>query len=104
MSYVELCRVEGDELVIRVKVEALATAAEITLPELLEIDPRQKRPVKVTDQAGWAKEIADTLNTEVSEDGRTRITNMIDGAFKHALEYGAEGIEIEESREEICHD
>ncbi|MEC3764983.1 hypothetical protein [Cupriavidus sp. SS-3] len=98
-----MCQIEGEELVIRVRIDALAAAAEIILPELLGIDPLRERPVKVTDPLVWANEVVNTL-LEEGEIGQTRITNMFDEAFEHALEYGAEGIEVEEAPEEDSDD
>lgn len=98
-----ICQIEGEDLVIRVRLEALATAAEIILPERLGIDPLRERPVKVTDATVWANEIVYALLQE-NEIGETRITKMLDDAFEHALEYGAEGIEVEEAPEEHSDD
>lgn len=90
-----MCKIEGEELVIRIPVSAIAKAAEIILPELLSIDPMlSEHPVKVTDQAVWADEVIHTLLAE-DEISQTRITKMLDKAFLHALEQGAEGIEVE---------
>lgn len=95
-----ICKIEGDDLVIRIPVSAIATAAEYILPDLLQIDPmRCEHPVKVTDQVVWADEVVDTL-LEEDEIGQTRITKMFNQAFLHALEYGAEGIEVQETHDE----
>lgn len=88
------CEVVGDELVIRVPVGALAKATEIMLPDLLMIDPSEHSdPVKVTDALVWAEAVVDAL-TEEEEDGATRINRMFDDAFMHAVEQGADGIEV----------
>lgn len=47
---------------------------------------------KVTDPAVFAAEVCRALNDE-REDGTTRVHIMFDGAFMHAIEQGAEGIE-----------
>lgn len=47
---------------------------------------------KVTDAEAFAKEVCRSLNDE-REDGTTRVHLMFDGAFAHAIDQGAEGIE-----------
>lgn len=47
---------------------------------------------KVTDAEVFAKEVCHALNAE-REDGTTRVHLMFDGAFDHAIDQGAEGIE-----------
>lgn len=47
---------------------------------------------KVTDAEAFAKDVCMSLNAE-SENGTTRVHTMFDGAFDHAIDQGAEGIE-----------
>lgn len=47
---------------------------------------------KVTDAVTFAKEVCMALNAE-KEDGTTRVHMMFDGAFNHAIDQGAEGVE-----------
>lgn len=47
---------------------------------------------KVTDAAAFAEDVRISLNAE-SENGTTRVHRMFDGAFAHAIDQGAEGIE-----------
>lgn len=47
---------------------------------------------KVTDAEAFAKDVCMSLNAE-SENGTTRVHKMFDGAFDHAIDKGAEGID-----------
>jgi hypothetical protein len=47
---------------------------------------------KVTDAEAFAKDVCMSLNAE-SENGTTRVHTMFDGAFDHAIEQGAEGVD-----------
>jgi len=47
---------------------------------------------KVTDAEAFAEDVCGSLNAE-KEDGTTRVHIMFDGAFNHAIDQGAEGIE-----------
>lgn len=56
---------------------------------------------KVTDAGAFAEEVCRSLNDE-REDGTTRVHMMFDGAFNHAIDQGAEGVEeIDEDEFEI---
>ncbi|RWA55328.1 hypothetical protein AU476_07410 [Cupriavidus sp. UYMSc13B] len=56
-----MCQIEGEDLVIRLPIGALASSAECWLPDALGIDPETcSQPIKVTDQRVWAQEIART--------------------------------------------
>lgn len=90
MSREAICNVEGDELVIRISLSALATGTEIVLTD------EDGEPVaKVTDERTWAESVVDAL-TEEEENGETRITQMLDSAVRHASEMGYDGIEYED--------
>lgn len=82
----DLARIEGDELVIRLPLDALVTATE-ACPALYG----DEQPPKVTDRAVWAREVVCELNRE-AEDGTTLVHIMFDTAFEQAADQGAEGI------------
>jgi hypothetical protein len=93
----DLAKVEGDELVIRLPVGAVITATSgcDRLSTYSEMHNRY-REVKVTDPAAWMAEVARELNRE-AEDGTTLVHIMFDTAFDRAADQGAEGIWIEGS-------
>lgn len=49
-------------------------------------------PLKITDEADFAKSVCNRLNTE-REDGSTPITRMLDEAFRKVCEWGEDGID-----------
>lgn len=90
-----LCEVVNGEIVIRLKVDALASATVNSLPELLGIDADRMNAVRVTNPQVWAESVRDALVAE-EENGETRITKMFESAILHACEWGEEGIEIDD--------
>lgn len=87
-----------DEIVIRIGMEQLATAAKYN-PRLEAYDTISAEffQPEVTDQAVFAREIVNRLESE-EEDGTTLVHLMLDKAVEQAIEYGAEGIETAEER------
>ena len=90
----DLARIEGDALVIRLDAKAIKAATEAH-PFLGGYDPDLGigPEVRVVDAAEWMKSVCYELNKE-AEDGTTLIHSMFDKAFLHALENGGEGAEI----------
>jgi len=87
-------KLDGDELVIRIGISALAFAA-IHTPQLEHFDDEANefRLPKITDERKFAEEVAIVLGQE-EEDGTTLVHRMLDGAFVEAVEQGREGILI----------
>jgi hypothetical protein len=85
----ESAKIEGDEIVIRIPIAAIAHATEVACDEEYGFELHQ---IKVTDSSVFANEILAELVRE-SEDGTTRIDKMLDGAVIEAIEQGAAGIE-----------
>lgn len=85
----DMAKIEGDEIVIRLSFDALVTATE-ACPAFEPIEDNQPA---VTDRAVWAREVVRELNSE-SEDGTTLVHLMFDKAFLQAAEQGAEGIRL----------
>jgi len=87
-------KLDGDELVIRIGISALAFAA-IHAPQLEHFDDEANefRLPKITDERKFAEEVAIVLGQE-EEDGTTLVHRMLDGAFLEAVEQGREGILI----------
>ncbi len=83
----DLAKIEGDELVIRLPIDALVTATE-ACPAF---EPIEDSAPKVTDPREWMKAVVDELNHE-EEDGTTLVHLMLDEAFEKAADQGAEGI------------
>lgn len=77
----ELANIEGDEIVIRVPIAAISTAASIVLDEL---------EVEITDEREAAKSIVRYLNDE-DEEGTTPVHVALDKALTNAVEQGEEG-------------
>lgn len=90
----DLARIEGDALVIRLDAKVIKSATESS-PFLDGYAPdRDGGPaVRVTDPAEWMKSVWYELNRE-TEDGTTLIHLMFDRAFMRAIENGAEGAEL----------
>ena len=86
----ELARIEGDEIVIRIKIDTLKE--EFVIPDELLFDDFTPR-VKVTNCRKFAKELLRELNKE-QEDGSTPIHQLFDNAFIAAIDNGAEGVDI----------
>ncbi len=76
--------IEGDEIVIRVAIEAL--------PVVVDAHPSLGGAYRVTHALDFARELERALSAE-EEDGTTLVHRMFDRAIEDALEYGAEGIE-----------
>lgn len=85
----ELVGIVGDEIVIRVPVSAIPIAAGLAW------ERRSTRDLRVTCLPAFAQEIIQQLKSE-KENGDTLVTDMLDAACIRAVEYGAEGVEIEE--------
>ena len=90
MSRDAICNVEGDDLVIRITVSALASGTAVLLTDADGI-----QSAKVSNERVWAESVVSSLNEE-GETGETRITKMLDSAIRHAFEYGYDGIEYED--------
>lgn len=86
----DLAKIEGDEVVIRLPMDALVTATE-ACPAF---EPIEDSTPKVTDPREWMKSVVDELNGE-EEDGTTLVHLMFDKAFERAADQGAEGIRFD---------
>lgn len=81
------CKIENDEIVIRLSIDTLAIAWEMS-PEN-EYDDVNPNPV--TDERLFAAEVVTELERE-EEDGTTLVHRALDRAMFNAVENGAEGI------------
>ena len=84
--------IEGEELVIRVKLDTLVFAVQHD-PQLQHYD-RDLGDFfgpEVVDRSQWAREMVSALQSE-EEDGTTLVHLMLDKAALNAIESGAEGI------------
>ena len=83
---------DGDEVVIRVGISALAFAA-IHAKQLVTFDSEENdfRYPQIIDEARFAQDVVRRLKSE-EEDGTTVVHRMLDDAFLVAVENGAEGI------------
>lgn len=86
-----MCRIEGDEIVIRLKIEAL--------PGALAGGPHGLW-MRVTNSGDAAKAMVRVLEAE-EEDGTTPVHRLFDDAMLHALENGEDGFR-ETTEEERC--
>lgn len=86
------CKIEGDELVIRIGLATLQTAAENC--ELFYNDEHNDAPpyIKVDDQAAFAAEVAGHLMKE-GETGESILSKAIDQAFEEAVGDGCDGVD-----------
>ena len=87
------CKVEGDELVIRIGIGTLAWAAQserrdtpfwVYEWEKAEYVPRWK----IINNSEWAKDVVREINRE-EEDGSSLLTNLLDKASENALDQGS---------------
>jgi hypothetical protein len=83
-------RLRGGGLVIQVSRKVL-TFATNNHPDFWDAE-NDKQTIKVTDIAGFVRDVAAALNDE-GEDGSTPITRMLDAAILHAIEQGSEHVE-----------
>lgn len=77
------------KLVISLKISTLAHAARHS--EYFFQCAEQGMPLKITDEALFARSVAEALNRE-EEDGSTPITRMLDEATEWVSEQGEDGI------------
>lgn len=85
--------IEGDSVVIRFPLDAIATALEGAWA-MNKLDQRYK----ITDAAEFTKEFRNSLNAE-DEQGTTLVHKMADAAFLDCIEQGAFGIDLHEEQE-----
>lgn len=90
------CRIRNRALTIQVSRKVLAFAAD-NHPDFWDAE-NDKQRFKVTDIAGFAKDVANALNDE-GEDGSTPVTRLLDAAILQAIEQGSEHVEFEEDSE-----
>jgi hypothetical protein len=80
--------IEGEEIVIRVPVDALPDAAATALDRHYGFDTRS---ATVVDPQAFALDLLDHLRWE-DENGDTLVTRMLDAACLKAEQWGAEGL------------
>jgi hypothetical protein len=85
--------VENDEVVIRIGVDVLAEAAELS-PVFEWDDDKDESKLKVTDKKEFAKSVVEALWDE-GEVGNTLVTEMFDKAFEYVSEQGLDGFDVD---------
>lgn len=90
----ELVAIEGDDVVIRVSLDALVFASEHGCLTTFSETKNDFRTVKVTDPTAWRDAFVRALRRE-QENGDTPVHRMLDEALEHAVEQGEDGISIE---------
>lgn len=83
-------RIEGDRLVISLRISTLAHAARHS--QYFDALEEDGHPLVITDEAEFARSVVRGLNRE-EEDGSTPVTRMLDDAFEWVCEQGEEGVE-----------
>lgn len=89
----EMACIEGDDIVIRVPIAALADAAKVAFDEQYGFEEHDCR---VSDPKQAAEAVVRALNDE-DEEGTTPVHTLLDKAVISALEEGEEGFEGGES-------
>lgn len=84
----EAAKIEGDEIVIRVPIEAIPHAASVAFDEQYG---EGEHDISVVDAPVFAKELLRELVAE-KEDGTTLVDEMLDKACVRAAENGAFGL------------
>jgi hypothetical protein len=90
------CKIEGEELVIRIGIDTLAEAfnqSEDNNPWSDESSDFE-RLSQVSDSLQFAKDVVQELDDE-SEIGSTLVTDMLDKACERAAENGSLGLEYQ---------
>jgi hypothetical protein len=86
------CKIENDELVVRIGIDTLAEAAEYEGREPFwrydEDFGNIVQDWKIVDNLGWAQDIVLELNKE-KEDGSTPLTDLLDKMSENALDQGS---------------
>lgn len=77
----DLANIEGDEIVIRIKISSLEVAFDLVMDDDTD--------VKLTNSATFARGVVQELNAE-NEKGDTLVHKMLDQAVREAVEQGAE--------------
>lgn len=90
----ELVSIEGDDIVIRVTLDALVFASERGCLCTFSVLKNDFRTVKVHDPVRWRDAIVRALRRE-KENGDTPVHLMLDEALEYALDQGEEGISVE---------
>lgn len=88
------CKIEGDEIVIRVKIDCLQNAWEHGPFVESNYDPEDEnaKPPVITDCEIFAQELVNELNFE-DESGTNSIMAMLDRAMEQAIGNGADGVD-----------
>jgi hypothetical protein len=90
----KLVSIDGDDIVIRVTLDALVHATEQGVLATFSKLKNDFRTVKVHDPVAWRDAIVRALRRE-KENGDTPVHLMLDAALEYAADQGEEGISIE---------
>ena len=90
----ELVTVEGDDIIIRVTLDALVFASENGCLCTFSKIKNDFRKVHVHDPVQWRTAIVRALRRE-KENGDTPVHLLLDEALEYAVDHGEEGISIE---------
>jgi hypothetical protein len=85
-----MVKIEGDEIVVRVKIDALTHALRYSQYGA-NYEAEHGEPMTVTDSLGFAKDVVGALEQE-EEDGSTPVHQMLDDAMEWAIEQGSEHV------------
>lgn len=86
------CRIEDEDLVIRIGIPLLMHA--------LQNGPNWSEEFRVTDPMKFAEAIAFNMENDEQEDGSTAIHRALDEAAEHAIENACEGVEEVETEDD----
>ncbi len=86
----DMAKVEGAEIVIRVPISGLDGAA---FEGLMQVGAGDQDDIDKIDRAQLAADIANELNAE-QEDGTTLVCKALDRAVINASEHGAESLSV----------
>lgn len=85
------CKIEGDEIVVRVKIDALPSAWDQLVMDIYDPDAPDHKPPRIEDAEAFAPHFLAELNHE-DEMGNTPLMRVFDEAMEMAINNGAEGI------------
>ena len=85
------CKIEGDEIVVRVKIDALPNAWDQHVRDISDPEAPEFKPPKIEDAEAFAPHFLAELN-HADEIGNTPLMRVFDEAMEMAINNGADGV------------
>lgn len=85
------CKIEGDEIIVRIKIAALPNAWDQHCRDINDPDAPESHPPQIVDAESFAIDFVAELNHE-DEIGDTPLMRVFDEALEQAINNGADGV------------